>query len=311
MGGKEGREDVGRRERENQEGGWKEGLFSPTRCLFRLTSAPGPTEPPSTRLWATVLLAQHHDALRNCSLALELINEALEHTPTEIQLYTIKAKICRVSEKFADRGNLAARPFSPLARGGRKTEGRSLVTNYSSLSFLPPLYLPSPSLHSHLSPHSFCSSFLSFLLPFLLLPPFVPPSFAPALPPSVPPSISPSVPPSLLLSLPPSTAWWGHFRSCKMDGRGPHPGHGRQVRQLQVREVPAENKQNRTKHRLSRTLHTGETYDSPCGGSNYLLIAFVLRKGPRLSTQCLRCRACGFRQSLGTPTTAWETWERH
>ena len=61
------------------------------------SSDSGPIEPPSTLLWATFLLSQHFNAMGNQVRALELINEAIEHTPTDVQLYMMKAKIFKVS----------------------------------------------------------------------------------------------------------------------------------------------------------------------------------------------------------------------
>ncbi len=57
----------------------------------------GPEEPPSTLLWTKALLAQHFNTVGDLSRALELIEQAIEHTPTEVQLYMIKARILKVS----------------------------------------------------------------------------------------------------------------------------------------------------------------------------------------------------------------------
>ena len=43
-----------------------------------------------------VLLAQHFDVMGQTVKAMELIDEAIEHTPTDMQLYMIKAKIYKV-----------------------------------------------------------------------------------------------------------------------------------------------------------------------------------------------------------------------
>ncbi|XP_014681955.1 PREDICTED: N-alpha-acetyltransferase 15, NatA auxiliary subunit-like [Priapulus caudatus] len=58
-------------------------------------------EPPSVLLWAYGFLAQHHDFLGNTTKGLDCINTALEHTPTLIELYVIKAKI------FKHAGNIS------------------------------------------------------------------------------------------------------------------------------------------------------------------------------------------------------------
>lgn len=50
-------------------------------------------EPPSALLWTYYFLAQHYDYFRNIDKALGFINEALEHTPTLIELYITKARI--------------------------------------------------------------------------------------------------------------------------------------------------------------------------------------------------------------------------
>ena len=48
---------------------------------------------PSVLLWILVYLSQHFDAIQQFNKALEYINLAIEHTPTLIELYMIKAKI--------------------------------------------------------------------------------------------------------------------------------------------------------------------------------------------------------------------------
>ena len=56
----------------------------------------GAEEPPSSLLWSIVLLAQHFDAVGQSLKALDLIDEAIEHTPTDVQLYMVKARIFKV-----------------------------------------------------------------------------------------------------------------------------------------------------------------------------------------------------------------------
>lgn len=51
------------------------------------------SEDMTTILWVDYFLAQHFDFLNNYELALSYVNEALEHTPTLIELYVVKAKI--------------------------------------------------------------------------------------------------------------------------------------------------------------------------------------------------------------------------
>ncbi len=57
----------------------------------------GTEESPSTLLWTKVFLAKHFNTIGDGSRALELINQAIDHTPTEVQLYMTKARILKVS----------------------------------------------------------------------------------------------------------------------------------------------------------------------------------------------------------------------
>ncbi|KAJ0977810.1 hypothetical protein J5N97_013284 [Dioscorea zingiberensis] len=50
-------------------------------------------EPPSTLMWTLFLLAQHYDRRGQHDIALSKIDEAIEHTPTVIDLYSAKARI--------------------------------------------------------------------------------------------------------------------------------------------------------------------------------------------------------------------------
>eukprot|EP00795_Rhopilema_esculentum_P000514 gene514-10194_t len=50
-------------------------------------------EDPSVLLWTYFFIAQHHDQLRRTDLALEYIDKVLQHTPTLIEGYMVKAKI--------------------------------------------------------------------------------------------------------------------------------------------------------------------------------------------------------------------------
>lgn len=47
-------------------------------------------------LWSVFYLAQHHDHLHHFQQALSLIDQAIEHTMTLIELYIVKAKIYKV-----------------------------------------------------------------------------------------------------------------------------------------------------------------------------------------------------------------------
>jgi len=50
-------------------------------------------EMPAVLMWVRVLLAQHHDILGASAKALEQIDAAIEHTPTLLDLYMVKARI--------------------------------------------------------------------------------------------------------------------------------------------------------------------------------------------------------------------------
>jgi len=64
--------------------------------LYLFAPESGLPEPPSTLLWATVLGAQHCDAVGEHVKALMFIDEALKHTPTDVQIHMVKAKIYKV-----------------------------------------------------------------------------------------------------------------------------------------------------------------------------------------------------------------------
>ena len=52
-------------------------------------------EYPSTELWAKYLLAQHLDRIGDYQAALDHVAQAVEHTPTVIELYTLRAKVLK------------------------------------------------------------------------------------------------------------------------------------------------------------------------------------------------------------------------
>ncbi|KAM0944855.1 putative transferase [Dioscorea sansibarensis] len=73
-----------------------EKLFLQLENFVRTTgSFPGRSEkePPSTLMWTLFLLAQHYDRREQHDVALAKIDEAIEHTPTVIDLYSAKARI--------------------------------------------------------------------------------------------------------------------------------------------------------------------------------------------------------------------------
>ncbi|XP_057772972.1 N-terminal acetyltransferase A complex auxiliary subunit NAA15 [Salvia miltiorrhiza] len=52
-------------------------------------------EPPSTLMWILFYLAQHYDRRCQYDVALKKIDEAIEHTPTVIDLYSVKSRILK------------------------------------------------------------------------------------------------------------------------------------------------------------------------------------------------------------------------
>ncbi|XP_011002722.1 PREDICTED: N-alpha-acetyltransferase 16, NatA auxiliary subunit-like [Populus euphratica] len=52
-------------------------------------------EPPSTLMWTLFFLAQHYDRRGQYDVALSKIDEAIEHTPTVIDLYSVKSRILK------------------------------------------------------------------------------------------------------------------------------------------------------------------------------------------------------------------------
>ncbi|KAF2323305.1 hypothetical protein GH714_034540 [Hevea brasiliensis] len=83
--------------------------------LYRVLLAMNPDnyrtdkEPPSTLMWTLFFLAQHYDRRRQYEIALTKIDEAIEHTPTVIDLYSVKIFDAGMSEPILKHaGDLAA-----------------------------------------------------------------------------------------------------------------------------------------------------------------------------------------------------------
>ncbi|KAL4589164.1 hypothetical protein LXL04_002068 [Taraxacum kok-saghyz] len=64
-------------------------------------------EPPSTLMWTLFYLAQHYDRRGQYDVALAKIEEAIQHTPTVIDLYSVKSKILKHAGDFASAASLA------------------------------------------------------------------------------------------------------------------------------------------------------------------------------------------------------------
>lgn len=58
-----------------------------------LSEADEVEQDPTVQLWLLYFSAQHSYFLKDFTKALQFINEAIEHTPTVVDLYIVKAKI--------------------------------------------------------------------------------------------------------------------------------------------------------------------------------------------------------------------------
>nr|XP_043614769.1 N-terminal acetyltransferase A complex auxiliary subunit NAA15 isoform X2 [Erigeron canadensis] len=64
-------------------------------------------EPPSTLMWTLFYLAQHFDRRGVYDIALAKVDEAMQHTPTVIDLYSVKSKILKHAGDFGAAASLA------------------------------------------------------------------------------------------------------------------------------------------------------------------------------------------------------------
>ncbi|MFQ6621124.1 hypothetical protein Gotur_003080 [Gossypium turneri] len=64
-------------------------------------------EPPSTLLWTLFFLAQHYDRRGQYDMALSKIDEAIQHTPTIIDLYSVKSRILKHAGDLVAAASLA------------------------------------------------------------------------------------------------------------------------------------------------------------------------------------------------------------
>ncbi|PPD81921.1 hypothetical protein GOBAR_DD21158 [Gossypium barbadense] len=64
-------------------------------------------EPPSTLLWILFFLAQHYDRRGQYDVALSKIDEAIQHTPTVIDLYSVKSRILKHAGDLVAAASLA------------------------------------------------------------------------------------------------------------------------------------------------------------------------------------------------------------
>ncbi|XVE52132.1 hypothetical protein DITRI_Ditri02bG0097600 [Diplodiscus trichospermus] len=64
-------------------------------------------EPPSTLLWTLFFLAQHYDRRGQYDVALSKIDEAMQHTPTVIDLYSVKSRLLKHAGDLVAAASLA------------------------------------------------------------------------------------------------------------------------------------------------------------------------------------------------------------
>ena len=65
-----------------------------SECSF---DAAGPREPATALLWVMYYLGQHYDHKKEYDKAFEMVNAAIEHTPTLIELFLLKGKLYKVT----------------------------------------------------------------------------------------------------------------------------------------------------------------------------------------------------------------------
>jgi len=113
-----------------------------TNCFFdNLTEELDPT----VFLWILLYAAQHYDIKKDYKQALLIIDEAIEHTPTLVEVYTVKAKILKHQGEFekasesynkgreldqADR-YLNARYSKYLIRAGKLEEAEKMMALFT------------------------------------------------------------------------------------------------------------------------------------------------------------------------------------
>ncbi len=75
--------------------GYLDGLRGARKCYDPSEDSPV-REPATAELWVMYYLAQHFDHLGDYARALTLVEEAIDHTPTLIELFLLKGKIFKV-----------------------------------------------------------------------------------------------------------------------------------------------------------------------------------------------------------------------
>ncbi|UJR23099.1 hypothetical protein I4U23_026122 [Adineta vaga] len=73
---------------------------------FDVTTETDEVEPASTILWLQYYLSQHYDYLNQTDKAFEFIDQAIRDTPTLVELYMFKAKICKHAGDFQTAASL-------------------------------------------------------------------------------------------------------------------------------------------------------------------------------------------------------------
>lgn len=110
-------------------------------------------EPPTAFLWVSYFLAQHYDWKKNYTKALECVNTAMEHTPSLVELYMVKARILKHAgdlQQATDVINLGreldlqdryinSKCTKYMLRSGRITEAENTITMFTRSESTDPL----------------------------------------------------------------------------------------------------------------------------------------------------------------------------
>jgi len=87
----------------------------------------GVAEPPTAWLWTTIFLAQHSDWKGDFESALELIDKAMQHTPTLVETYMLKARFLKHAGSYDE----AARVMD----AGREIDLQDRFVNSKSVKY--------------------------------------------------------------------------------------------------------------------------------------------------------------------------------
>lgn len=120
-------------------------------------------EYPTSLVWAYYFTAQHFDAVGNFASAMTMIDKAIEHTPTLVELYLVKGKIYKHCGNYVDAAHwlsyareldtadrfINSKCTKYMLRAGQVEEGEKTASFFTKVkwsswtrSFLSNLFLP-------------------------------------------------------------------------------------------------------------------------------------------------------------------------